>query len=68
MVCSSLNRIFSIFHFPLLAGEYHSLKEPHTALLLKSTAEKYFGDWRPGDRQNIPPQQQRTVPDHGYPR
>ncbi|HMX79230.1 MAG TPA: ABC transporter permease [Ferruginibacter sp.] len=37
---------FSIFRFPLLAGEYHSLKEPHTAMLTKSTAEKYFGDWR----------------------
>lgn len=37
---------FTIFDFPLLAGEYHSLKEPNTAVLAKSTAEKYFGDWR----------------------
>ena len=37
---------FKIFNFPLLAGEYASLKDPNTALLAKSTAEKYFGDWR----------------------
>ncbi len=35
-----------IFDFPLLAGEYTSLKDPNTALLTKSTAEKYFGDWK----------------------
>lgn len=37
---------FRIFDFPLLAGEYASLKDPNTALLTKATAEKYFGDWR----------------------
>ena len=35
---------FKIFDFPLLAGEYASLKDPNTALLSRSTAEKYFGD------------------------
>ncbi len=35
-----------IFDFPLLAGEYVSLKNPGTALLTKSTAEKYFGEWK----------------------
>ncbi len=35
-----------IFDFPLLAGEYASLKDPNTALLTRSTAEKYFGDWK----------------------
>jgi len=37
---------FKIFSFSLIAGEYNSLKEPNTAVLTKSTAEKYFGDWR----------------------
>ncbi|MGB5008642.1 MAG: ABC transporter permease [Ferruginibacter sp.] len=37
---------FKIFDFPLLAGEYESLKDPNNALLTKATAEKYFGDWR----------------------
>lgn len=36
---------FKIFDFPLLAGEYASLKDPGNALLTRSTAEKYFGDW-----------------------
>ncbi|HMK02691.1 MAG TPA: ABC transporter permease, partial [Ferruginibacter sp.] len=37
---------FKIFDFPMLAGEYTSLKAPNTALLTKATAEKYFGDWK----------------------
>jgi predicted permease len=37
---------FRIFDFKLLAGEYASLKDPNAALLSKSTAEKYFGDWQ----------------------
>lgn len=37
---------FKIFDFPLIAGEHHSLKEPNTAVLTKSTAERYFGDWK----------------------
>lgn len=36
---------FRIFDYPLLAGDYAALKDPNTALLTKSTAEKYFGDW-----------------------
>jgi putative ABC transport system permease protein len=38
--------IFEIFHFPLLAGEVNSLKEPNTALLTQAAAERYFGDWK----------------------
>ena len=38
--------LFKIFDYPLLAGEYASLKDPNTALLSKATAEKYFGDWQ----------------------
>ncbi|HEU4901260.1 MAG TPA: ABC transporter permease [Flavisolibacter sp.] len=37
---------FNIFHFPLLAGSYASLKEPNNVLLTKETAETYFGDWK----------------------
>lgn len=37
---------FKIFDFPLLAGEYNSLKEPNTVVLTRTTAERYFGDWR----------------------
>ena len=36
---------FEIFDFPLLAGNYTSLKDPNTTLLTKETAERYFGDW-----------------------
>jgi putative ABC transport system permease protein len=37
---------FQIFDFKFLAGNYASLKDPNNALLSRSTAEKYFGDWR----------------------
>ncbi len=37
---------FKIFNFPLVAGEYNSLKDPNTAVLAQGIAEKYFGDWR----------------------
>lgn len=37
---------FNVFHFPLLAGSYASLKEINTVLLTKETAERYFGDWK----------------------
>ena len=37
---------FKIFHFPLLAGSYESLKDPNNVLLTKEIAEKYFGDWK----------------------
>ena len=37
---------FKIFDFPLLAGSYETLKDPNNALLTKTVAEKYFGDWK----------------------
>ncbi len=37
---------FTMFHFPLLAGTYESLKDPNNVLLTKEIAEKYFGDWK----------------------
>lgn len=37
---------FEIFDYPLIAGEYKSLKDPNTAVITKQTAEKYFGNWR----------------------
>jgi putative ABC transport system permease protein len=37
---------FKIFDFPLLAGDYESLKDPNNGLLTKETAETYFGDWK----------------------
>ncbi|HEY2720356.1 MAG TPA: ABC transporter permease, partial [Chitinophagaceae bacterium] len=37
---------FEIFEFPLLAGDYKSLKDPNTLLLTKETAERYFGEWQ----------------------
>jgi putative ABC transport system permease protein len=37
---------FRTFDFPVLAGDVNkSLGEPNNALLTKTTAEKYFGDW-----------------------
>jgi putative ABC transport system permease protein len=38
---------FGMFDFPWLAGDpASSLKDPHSAVLTKETAEKYFGDWK----------------------
>jgi ABC-type antimicrobial peptide transport system permease subunit len=37
---------FNMFHFPLLAGSYASLKDPNNVLLTKEIAETYFGDWK----------------------
>lgn len=37
---------FSMFHFPLLAGSYESLKDPNHVLLTKEIADAYFGDWK----------------------
>ncbi len=38
---------FSIFNFPLIAGEMKTaLKDPNTALLTKEIATRYFGDWK----------------------
>jgi len=38
---------FSIFHFPWLAGEpSKALQDPLSAAITKSTAERYFGNWK----------------------
>lgn len=37
---------FDIFDFKWMTGNPASLSEPNTAALTKSTAEKYFGDWK----------------------
>ena len=37
---------FNMFHFPLLAGSYESLKDHNNVLLTKEVAENYFGDWK----------------------
>ena len=38
---------FRMFDFPWLAGDPgSSLKDPHSAVLTKETAIKYFGDWQ----------------------
>ena len=37
---------FKIFDFPLLSGSYETLADPNNALVTKSIAEKYFGDWK----------------------
>ncbi|HEY0432406.1 MAG TPA: ABC transporter permease, partial [Chitinophagaceae bacterium] len=50
-------QFFDIFNFPLLAGRATSLKEPHNALLSKTLAEKYYGDWHKavGQEFRVPP-------------
>ncbi|HZZ75615.1 MAG TPA: ABC transporter permease, partial [Puia sp.] len=37
---------FKIFDFPLISGSYESLAGPNNALVTKSIAEKYFGNWK----------------------
>ncbi|MEP6614929.1 MAG: ABC transporter permease [Ginsengibacter sp.] len=37
---------FEIFDFPWITGTPSSLNEPNNAALTKSTAIKYFGDWK----------------------
>lgn len=37
---------FKIFDFPLLSGSYETLADPNNALVTKSIAEKYFGNWK----------------------
>jgi len=38
---------FSIFDFPWLSGDpLKSLQDPKSVVLAKTTAEKYFGDWK----------------------
>jgi len=38
--------LFDIFDFKWLAGNASSLKNPNSAVLTRSIAEKYFGDWQ----------------------
>ncbi|MDP4264630.1 MAG: ABC transporter permease [Bacteroidota bacterium] len=38
--------LFEIFDFPLIAGDYKTLKDPNTVIITKETAERYFGDWK----------------------
>src|SRR5215217_8657271 len=37
---------FEIFNFPWLAGNAKVLNDPNSAVLTKTTATKYFGDWK----------------------
>lgn len=37
---------FDIFDFKWVSGDRVSLNEPNTAVLTKTTADKYFGDWK----------------------
>ena len=37
---------FEIFDFPFLSGNHTTLNKPNMAVLSKTTAEKYFGDWK----------------------
>jgi putative ABC transport system permease protein len=38
--------LFEIFDYTWLSGNANRLTEPHTVVLSKRLAEKYFGDWR----------------------
>ncbi len=38
--------IFEIFDLSMIEGDYKTLKDPNTAILSKSTAERYFGSWQ----------------------
>ncbi|MBC7903370.1 MAG: ABC transporter permease [Gemmatimonadaceae bacterium] len=45
---------FKIFNFPMLAGDAATaLKDPHTAVLTKEIAIKYFGDWKTAIGQTL---------------
>lgn len=44
---------FGVFNFPLLSGEAKSLAEPNNVLLSKTTAERYFGDWKSATGKTI---------------
>ena len=37
---------FKVFHYNWLSGSPGILKDPNVTVLTKSTAEKYFGDWK----------------------
>jgi ABC-type antimicrobial peptide transport system permease subunit len=45
--------LFDIFDFKWLAGNASSLRNPNSAVLTKSIAEKYFGDWQFALGKNI---------------
>ncbi len=47
-------QFFEMFDFPMLRGNAKSdIEEPNTVLLTRSTAEKYFGDWRTATGKTI---------------
>jgi putative ABC transport system permease protein len=57
---------FKIFDFPLLAGSYESLKDPHNVMLTKEVAEKYFGDWKVAMGKTIKLEPGAFIFDHGW--
>ena len=38
-------QFFTMFSFPVVAGDIQSLNQPNNMLLTQSTANRYFGDW-----------------------
>jgi len=52
---------FSIFHFPWLAGESKALQDPLSAAITKSTAEKYFGNWKDAMGKSLKIENHRIV-------
>ncbi len=44
--------IFEILDFTVLDGDYKALKDPNTAILSKSTAERYFGSGHPDSHRD----------------
>lgn len=46
-------QFYKMFNFPWLLGKPETLKEPNTAALTQSIAEKYFGDWHNAIGQTI---------------
>jgi putative ABC transport system permease protein len=38
-------QFFSMFNFPLVSGKAEALNQPNTALLTKTMATRYFGEW-----------------------
>jgi putative ABC transport system permease protein len=38
--------LFEILDFNIIEGDYKALKDPNTAFLSQSTAERYFGSWQ----------------------
>ena len=55
-------QFFQIFDFKWLAGDPKTaLNEPHTGLLTKETAERYFGDWRTAIGKTIKQNNSRLI-------